>query len=175
MKIQTNQLRIKYSPCWQSSNPSFYTYNLSDRSYNQGLKMRVLKYSVNHFSTAHASTNSRTLCVNIKIEQNFYIDSIEANLKIKKKAKTCRFFYLTMTRKVLTTISLFLGVSNVKLTVWRPNSNGSIRNVTAEEEPPSRFLNLQLCVLDPALAESPKVQIPFPAAILTQNWNVERF
>lgn len=54
--------------------------------------MKVLKYSVNHFSTAHTSTNSRTLCVNIKIEQNFYIDSIEPNLKIKKKAKNMQIF-----------------------------------------------------------------------------------
>lgn len=79
---------------------------------------------------------------------------------------------LTITRKVLTTISLPLVVCSVKLIVWRPNSKGSILNVIAAEEPAPRVLRWQL--LDPVIAAFPKEQIPFPVATVTQNWNVER-
>lgn len=103
-----------------------------------------------------------------------YISCVWINMKFKTTTNILIFF-LTITRNVLTTVSLFLAVSNVKLIVWRPNSKGSILNVTGDNEPPSRFLKLQLRILDPVVAESPKEQIPFPVAILTQNWNVERF
>lgn len=144
--------------------------------------MCFLKYSVMHFSTAYTSVNSRIPhnildSDNIKTNQYLYIDLIYFFAESIWKSRTFQtfwFFFLTITRSVLTTISLFLAVSNVKLIVWRPNSSGSILNVTGAEEPPSRFLRLQLCILDPAVAES-KAQIPFPAAILTQNCNVEGF
>lgn len=135
MKIETQQLRVPL----QSHNLFFI--HIIFQFYKQGLKISVLKYSAIHFPTAQNPTNPRTLCNNIKINQNFYIDSTEPNLKFRTAKKIEVFFFLTTTRKVLTTISLFLGVSNVKLTVCRPSSSGRILNVTAEEEPASRFLN----------------------------------